>query len=105
MNSDQATASRLRDYELVFIIRPESGDEDVSATIEKVNRFITEREGTVTEVTQWGRRKLAYPIKNHWEGNYVLTQFKLEPERTGELNESLRASEEILRHLLVRVKM
>lgn len=105
MSSEQIAASGLRDYEMVFIISPEVGDEDVSATIEKVNRFITERGGTVTEVNQWGRRKLAYPIRKNWEGNYVLTQFKLEPAKSRELKESLRASEEILRHLLVRLNM
>jgi len=93
----------LRDYELVFILNPEIGDEEVPATIEKVNQFITGRGGTITEVNQWGRRKFAYPIKKFQEGHYILTQFKLEPGRSGELKESLRGSEEILRHLIVRL--
>lgn len=71
--------------------------------LEKMNQFITDRGGSITEVNQWGRRKLAYPIENFMEGNYVLTQFKMEPKQTAELEANLRLTEEILRHLLVRL--
>jgi small subunit ribosomal protein S6 len=93
----------LRDYELVVIISPEVTDEDIPATLEKMNQSITDKGGSITEVNQWGRRKLAYPIGNFMEGNYVLTQFKMEPKQTAELEASLRLTEEILRHLLVRL--
>lgn len=93
----------MRDYELVVIISPEVTDEEVPVTLEKMNQFITDKGGSITEVNQWGRRKLAYPIENFMEGNYVLTQFKMEPKQTAELEASLRLTEEILRHLLVRL--
>lgn len=93
----------MRDYELVVIISPEVTDEEFPVTLEKMNQFITDRGGSITEVNQWGRRKLAYPIGNFMEGNYVLTQFKIEPKQTAELEASLRLTEEILRHLLVRL--
>ena len=93
----------MRDYELVVIISPEVADEEILATIDKINQFIIERGGAITEVNQWGRRKLAYPIRDFLEGNYVLTQFKIEPRLTAELEASLGISEEILRHLLVRL--
>lgn len=93
----------MRDYELVVIISPEVTDEEFPVTLEKMNQFITDRGGSITEVNQWGRRKLAYPIGNFMEGNYVLTQFKMEPKQTAELEASLRLTEEILRHLLVRL--
>lgn len=93
----------MRDYELVVIISPEVTDEEFPVTLEKMNQFITDRGGSITEVNQWGRRKLAYPIGNFMEGNYVLTQFKMEPKQTAELESSLRLTEEILRHLLVRL--
>ena len=50
----------------------------------------------------WGRRRLAYPISRHTEGNYVLTQIKLDPERTHELESGFAISDDILRHLLIR---
>jgi small subunit ribosomal protein S6 len=93
----------LRDYELVVIISPSVTDEGVSATIEKINQFISERSGSTTEVNQWGRRKLAYPIKDFTEGNYVLAQFKMDPKLTAELEASLELWDEVLRHLLVRL--
>jgi len=93
----------LRDYELVVIISPAVADEEISPTIEKINQFIVERGGSITEVNQWGRRKLAYPIKDFMEGNYVLTQFSMDPKLSAELEASLGISEEILRHLLVRL--
>ena len=93
----------MRDYELVVIISPEVAEEEIPATLEKINQFIVERGGSIAEVNQWGRRKLAYPIKHFMEGNYILTQFKMEPRLTAELEASLGISEEILRHLLVRL--
>jgi small subunit ribosomal protein S6 len=94
----------LRDYELTVVISPSVADDEVTATLEKkVSQFITERGGSITEVKPWGRKKLAYPIKNHNEGNYVLTIFKMDPKLTAELESSLELSEEILRHLLVRL--
>ena len=93
----------MRDYELVVVISPSVNDDEVSATIEKINQFISERSGSTTEVNQWGRRKLAYPIKDFTEGNYVLTQFKMDPKLTAELEASLELWDEVLRHLLVRL--
>ena len=52
---------------------------------------------------RWGKRKLAYPIEHFTDGNYVLTQFKLKPELSKELEASLRISEEVLRYLLIRL--
>lgn len=93
----------MRDYELVLIINPSVAEDEVPATVEKTTQFITERGGSVTEVNQWGRKKLAYPIKSFTEGNYVLAQFNMDPEMATELEASLELSEDILRHLLVRV--
>ncbi len=93
----------MRDYELVLIISPEVAEEEIPATLEKIDRLITERGGSVSEVNQWGRRKLAYPIGKFMEGNYVLTQFKMEPGLTADLEASLKLSDEIMRHLLVRI--
>lgn len=93
----------MRDYELVVIISPEVPEEEMPAAIERVSQAIVSRGGEVREVDHWGRKKLAYPIKSCSEGNYVLTQLRLDPTRTVELEAGLRLSEEVIRHLLVRV--
>jgi len=94
---------QLRDYELVVIISPEVADEAVDGVIGNVSRFITENGGTVSDVEQWGKRKLAYPIKHFMEGSYVLTRFKMQPKLSKQLEASLQISEEVLRHMLVKV--
>ena len=94
---------QLRDYELVFIISPEVAEERCDTIIENVNRFITEKEGVVSEVERWGKKKLAYPINSFVEGSYVLSRFKLKPTLSKELEANLRISEDIMRHLLVKL--
>jgi len=93
----------LPDYELVLVISPEVDEENIPTTVDKVTKFITGKGGTIVEVNRWGKRKFAYPIKHFTEGEYVLTQFKLKPKMTAELEANLQISEEILRHLLVRL--
>ncbi|MDY6892630.1 MAG: 30S ribosomal protein S6 [Chloroflexota bacterium] len=93
----------MRDYELVLIISPEVTEEDIPAAIDRVTSFITARGGEIAAVDRWGKRRLAYPIKRFREGNYVISQVKLEPGITTELEANLQISENILRHLLVRV--
>ena len=95
--------SKLRDYELVVIISPEIADDGLDSIMDNISRLITQDVGTVDEVDRWGKRKLAYPIKHFLEGSYVLVRCKMKPASGKELEASLRISEEVLRHLLVRL--
>ncbi len=92
----------MRDYELVLVISPEISDDDLPATLDKLNRAITQKGGTVQEVQRWGRRKLSYPLKRFKEGSYVLERLSMEPKDTSELESGLRVSEEVLRHILAK---
>jgi small subunit ribosomal protein S6 len=92
----------MYDYELVTIINPEIDAERLPGVIETVSGFISDKGGVVEEVSQWGLRRLAYPVAKFKEGNYVLTRFKLKPEEIRGLQSSLRLREEILRLLVVR---
>ena len=94
---------QLHDYELVFVISPEIVYEALDTTIDNVSQFITGRGGVISNIEQWGKRKLAYPIRHFVEGSYVLIQQTLKPTLTKELEAKLGISEEVLRHLLVRV--
>jgi small subunit ribosomal protein S6 len=95
-------ALALRDYEMVVILSPEIGDDVVGESLERLNQSITNRGGEVVDVNHWGRRRLAYPIKRHIEGNYVVSQIKLDPGLVPELESSLRISEDVIRHLIVK---
>ena len=94
---------QLRDYELVVIIGPEVADEALDGVIDDISRFVSGKGGEVANVERWGKKKLAYPIKHFLEGNYVLAQLKLKPTLGKELEANLRISENVLRHLLVKV--
>ena len=94
---------RLQDYELVYIVRPEVTDESLESRIEGISQFITGRDGVVSDVERWGKKKLSYPVGHSLEGNYVLTRFKMNPARCRELEANLEISEEILRHLLIKL--
>ena len=93
---------RLRDYELVFIVSPEVTEESLENTIVKISQFITDRDGVISDVERWGKRKLAYPVEHFLEGNYVLARFKMSPVWCKDLEANLKISEEVLRHLLIK---
>ena len=95
--------TKLKEYELVYILAPDISDEALEARINNVSQFITSKEGTVEEVDKWGKKKLAYPIKKFLEGNYVLTKFKMSPTQCKELEANLHISEDVVRHLLVNI--
>ena len=92
-----------RDYELVLIVSPEVQGEKFDAVMDNVSQFITGKGGIISDVEQWGKRRLAYPIKHFEEGSYVLSRFKLKPTLSKELEANLQISEEILRHLLIKL--
>ncbi len=92
----------MRDYELVMIISPEAADAE--AAVHRFQELIMERGGQVQQVDRWGRRKLAYPIRRQLEGDYVVAQFRLEPSHVREVEDSLRLSEDVLRHLVVKLE-
>ena len=94
----------MRDYELVMVLSPAVGDEGVPATVDRVSGFIQERGGEVTQVDQWGKRRLAYPIRSQLEAYYVVTQFKMDPQAVRALEGNLDLAEDVMRHLVVRLE-
>jgi len=99
----KAEDEQLRDYELVLIIGPKVVNEALDATIDNVSQFITGKGGIISDVEQWGERKLAYPIRHFVEGTYVFIRFKVKPTLTKEFEAKLDISEEVLRHLLIKL--
>lgn len=89
-------------YELVVIISPEIDEEEMPDAANRVSELVSKTGGNVTEINQWGRRKLAYPIKRCTEGNYMLAHLELDPASAKDLEANLRLTGEVLRHLLVR---
>jgi len=93
----------VRSYELIFIVHPELEGDDLTAVTQRVTDLIERNGGKVTQVEPWGARRLAYPIRKQWEGQYVLIRLELESRGMSGLERDLRLVEPILRHLIVRV--
>ena len=94
---------RTRNYELMMIISPEANETEIEAVARRVGSFITDRGGLIYDQASWGLRRLAYPIQKFQEGNYVLTRFALEPAVIIELDDSLKASDDVMRHLTMKL--
>ena len=92
----------MRDYEVLYIVRADFDDDKVQDAVKRVNTLIERSGGTADHTNLWGKRKLAYEVKHQKEGAYVLQDFTLDPNRVPELEASLKITEEVLRHLIVR---
>lgn len=93
----------MSNYELVYIVSPKVTDEELPGVVTRISDSVGKIGGSVTEVVQWGRKKLAYPVKKFGEGNYVLAKIEMKPEATKDLEASLKMSAEVIRHLLIRL--
>jgi small subunit ribosomal protein S6 len=92
----------LSAYELMYIVKPELDDEAVQQEIEKVGQLIQTNGGQVKKVTPWGKRRLAYTVKENREGHYVVAEFDLDQAKVQEVDRVLKISDAVFRHLLVR---
>lgn len=94
----------MRRYELMLVFKPDAPDERTQAVVERVTRMIVGDGGQIVKVQPWGRRRLAYPIDRHREGQYHIVVFEAPPTTIGEIERSLLITEEVLRHLVIRVE-
>lgn len=87
-------------YEVLYIINPTLGEDETAALVAKFKE-LTEARGTVTEVDEWGKRKLAYPINDLEDGYYVLMTFTADPAFPAELDRKMRIDTGIMRSIIV----
>jgi len=92
-----------RQYELVYILPPESTDEQVAELHTQVEGIISRLNGTLEKTDNWGRRRLAYEIGHHKEGVYVLQVINGSGELMKELDRRLKVMDQVVRHMIVRV--
>jgi small subunit ribosomal protein S6 len=96
----------LREYELVYILRPSIADDQIPASVEKVSGMVAARGGEVYEVLQtppWGKRRLAYPIDRNADGFYVVNHLRMDPTTTDDFERMLKINDDVMRHMLVRM--
>ena len=89
-------------YELMYIIDLDKGEEEIAAIVEKFKALI-EANGTLDELEEWGKRKLAYLINDKPEGYYVLAKFTSAPDFPAELDRILKITDGVMRSLITTV--
>jgi small subunit ribosomal protein S6 len=87
-------------YEVLFVVDLTPGEEGVKALVEKFTSLIAEN-GTVNEVNEWGKRRLAYPINDMNEGYYVLVNFSAPTDFPAELERIFSITDGILRSMVI----
>ena len=90
-------------YEVLYIVNPALGGEGIAALVEKFKAMV-EAEGTLTEINEWGKRRLAYPINDLPEGYYVLMNYESKPEFPAELERVMKITEGVMRCLITAVE-
>lgn len=91
----------MNNYEAVLIFKPDMSDQDRTELFDRFKGIIEEN-GEVTNVDDWGKRRLAYEINYIREGYYYIVEFKSEPDHIREFERRLRLSDFVLRYMVIR---
>jgi small subunit ribosomal protein S6 len=97
------TDRKERVYETLFITPPQLGEDDVEKLIGDVKDIFASRGAEVERIERWGRRRLAYPVKSHDEGWYVLLQVKGPGGAVQEVERRMRINENVIKYLTIRL--
>lgn len=92
----------MKKYELALVVNAKIEDDARAAVVEKAKEYITRAGGTVTEVEDWGKKKLAYEIQKMNEGFYYFIQFDAEADVPAEVEADVRIMDNVLRFLCVK---
>lgn len=92
----------MRRYETVWVVNGDLPDEEVKATTDKFTKIITGQGGTLVNVEEWGRRKLAYKIAGTLRGYYFLADFAGRPDTVKELERNFRIDDRVIRYLTMK---
>ena len=93
----------MRDYEIMYIIRPNIEEEARKEVIERFNNVLTDNGATIDKVDEMGSRRLAYEINDFRDGYYVVINFKGDQNAVNEFDRQAKFSDDIIRHIVIRV--
>jgi small subunit ribosomal protein S6 len=93
----------MRVYEELFILKPDTVEEEVDGFVEQIQHVITNGKGTVDKTDKWGVRKLAYRVQKYNEGLYVLIQFSSTPDLVKEVERRMRVADQVIKFITVRI--
>ena len=92
----------MNKYELTVVVNAKIEDDVRVATVEKVKEYVASYGGTVTNVDEWGKKRLAYEIQKMKEGFYYFIQFEADATAPAEIERHVRIMENVIRYLCVR---
>lgn len=92
----------MKAYELLYFVDPAATEEARAGVTKRIDVAISENGGTIDNVDDWGKRKLAYEIDKLTEGDYTLINFHADPDQIAELDRVLRINDAVKRHMIVR---
>jgi small subunit ribosomal protein S6 len=82
----------------MIIVSPSSTEEELKQITNGISNFITSNGGEIANVDEWGKKRLAYEIKDQREGYYFVFYYSFEPTKINELDRYLKLNENVLRH-------
>ena len=91
----------MRSYEVVLIVHPDLDETALQGVMDRVQGWIKDSGGSVDNVDQWGKRRLAYQIRKQREGQYVYMDVQFAPAFSAELDRNLRFLEPIMRYSII----
>ena len=91
-------------YELCVVLNAKIEDDDRAAIIERIKNYVDRFGGTVTDVDEWGKKRLAYEVQKMREGFYYFVHFDAEPTAPIELENRVRIMDNVLRYLCVKAE-
>ncbi|HEX4948760.1 MAG TPA: 30S ribosomal protein S6 [Blastocatellia bacterium] len=92
----------MRTYEIVYIVTPNTSEDDLNKLNSQLEKVVTDLGGTITKTDNWGRKKLAYKIGKYDEGTYIVLYIEGSGNEIAEVERRLRVSDLVIRHLTVR---
>ena len=90
----------MKAYELLFFVAPNLEEEARANVMGRIESTIVAGNGSIDDVDNWGKRKLAYEINNLSEGDYILINFHADPDHIAELDRVLRINDYVQRHMI-----
>ncbi len=90
----------MRSYEVMLAINPQLEDEELDSLLDRLKKLITHAKGKITKTDKWGKRKLAYEIKDFTEAIYVVLNFDVDEKIILELERVVKLEERVIRYLL-----
>jgi small subunit ribosomal protein S6 len=93
----------MRRYETISILRPNLGEGEINTIVENTSKIIADDRGSIIDLTQWGLKKLAYPIKKETQGLYLFCEYAATPAAVAEIERKFRIDDAVLKYLTIKI--